>query len=235
MASEKILNEKKQIVSEIVDSIKNSESVILFQYQGLTVAEMSDLRNKLNEIDSTVKIYKNTLLKRALDELNLNMDEFLDGPNAMLFGKELLEPIKIISEYAKDHDKLNIRVGIISGDVAGLDVIREYATIPSRDGLLTMLAGGMMQYVRDLAIGLNLYSEQIGGSVPSEDTPKATEEVVEEVTEVENTETVEAPVEETSVEETTEEAVESQEESTENANESTEETTEKTEEVTENA
>ena len=60
MASEKILSEKKNIVSEIIDNIKNSESVILFQYQGLTVAEMSELRNKLNEINSTVKIYKNT-------------------------------------------------------------------------------------------------------------------------------------------------------------------------------
>ena len=163
MASEKILNEKKVIVSEIIDNIKNSESVILFQYQGLTVAEMSELRNKLNEGGSSVRIYKNTLLKRALDELNINMDEFLDGPNAILFGKELLEPIKIISEFAKSHDKLNIRVGIISGDVASLDTIKEYASIPSREGLLTMLAGGMIQYVKDLSISLNLYAEKLEG------------------------------------------------------------------------
>lgn len=163
MASEKILNEKKVIVSEIVDNVKNSESVILFQYQGLTVAEMSELRNKLKEVNSTVKIYKNTLLKRALDEINVNMDEFLEGPNAILFGESLLEPIKIISEYAKDHDKVDIRVGIISGDVASLDIIKEYASIPSREGLLTMLAGGMIQYVKDLAIGLNLYAEKLEG------------------------------------------------------------------------
>ena len=163
MASEKILNEKKLVVSEIVDNIKNSESVILFQYQGLSVAEMSELRNKLKEINSTIKIYKNTLLKRALDEINIDMNEFLEGPNAILFGSSLLEPIKIISEYAKDHDKLDIRVGIISGDVASLDVIKDYASIPSREGLLTMLAGGMIQYVRDLAIGLNLYAEKLEG------------------------------------------------------------------------
>lgn len=163
MASEKILNDKKVIVSEIIDNIKNSESVILFQYQGLTVAEMTELRNKLNEVGSSVKIYKNTLLKRALDELKINMDEFLMGPNALLVGKTLLEPIKIISEYAKDHDKLSIRVGIISGDVASLDTIKEYAAIPSREGLLTMLAGGMIQYVKDLSISLNLYAEQLEG------------------------------------------------------------------------
>ena len=103
------------------------------------------------------------MLKRALDELKINMDEFLEGPNAILFGENLLEPIKIISEFAKDHEKLNIRVGIISGDVASLETIKEYASIPSREGLLTMLAGGMIQYVKDLSISLNLYAEKLEG------------------------------------------------------------------------
>ena len=161
MASQKVLNEKKEIVAEISEKIKNSESVILFQYQGLTVADLSALRNKLREVSAEVKVYKNTLLKRSLDELNLSLDGFLEGPNAILFGKDLLEPIKVIADFAKEHDKLDIRVGIISGDVADINTIREYASIPSRDGLLTMLAGGMIQYVRDLAIGLNLYAEQL--------------------------------------------------------------------------
>lgn len=163
MASTKILEQKKQVVSEIVDKLKNSESVIIFQYQGLTVEELSELRVQLKKVDSDVKVYKNTLLKRAADELNINLDGFLEGPNAILFGKNLLEPIKIVSEYAKNHEKLDIRVGVISGDVADVSVIKEYANIPSREGLLTMLAGGMMQYVKDLAIGLNLYAEQLEG------------------------------------------------------------------------
>ncbi len=163
MASSKILEQKKQVVNEIVDKLKSSESVIIFQYQGMTVEELSDLRRKLKEVDSDVKVYKNTLLKRAADELKINLDDFLEGPNAILFGASLLEPIKIISEFAKSHDKLDIRVGVISGDVADLSVIKEYASIPSREGLLTMLAGGMMQYVKDLAISLNLYAEQMEG------------------------------------------------------------------------
>ena len=163
MASSKILEQKKAIVDEIIDKLKSSESVIIFQYQGMTVEELSDLRRKLREVDSDVKVYKNTLLKRAADELKINLDDFLEGPNAILFGKTLLEPIKIISEFAKSHDKLDIRVGVISGDVADLSVIKEYASIPSREGLLTMLAGGMMQYVKDLAISLNLYAEQMEG------------------------------------------------------------------------
>lgn len=160
MASEKVLNAKKEVVAEITDKIKNSESVILFQYQGLTVADLSALRGKLREANAEVKVYKNTLLKRALDDLSLNLEGFLEGPNAILFGKDLLEPIKVIADFASEHEKLDIRVGIISGDVADIKTIREYASIPSRDGLLTMLAGGMIQYVRDLAIGLNLLAEQ---------------------------------------------------------------------------
>ena len=161
MASTKVLNAKKQIVSEITDKIKGSESVIVFQYQGLTVEELRELRKSLREVNSEVKVYKNTLLKRALDDLNISLDGFLEGPNAILFGENLLEPIKVISEFAKTHEKLSIRVGIISGDVADLATINEYANIPSFEGLLTMLAGGMIQYVRDLSIGLNLYAESL--------------------------------------------------------------------------
>jgi large subunit ribosomal protein L10 len=161
MASAKILESKKAVVDEIENKIKNSESVILFTYQGLTVSELSGLRRELKKVDSEVCVYKNTLVKRALDDLKIDLDGFLEGPNAILFGKELLEPIKILSKFAKENEKAEIRVGIISGAKADLDEIREYATIPSREGLLTMLAGGMIQYVKDLAIGLNMYAEKL--------------------------------------------------------------------------
>lgn len=161
MASAKILENKKAIVSEIKDNIQNSESVVIFTYQGLTVSELSELRRELKKTDSEIKVYKNSLFKRAIDDLEINLDGFLEGPNAILFGKDLLEPIKVISNFVKDHDKANITVGIINGAPADLEVIKEYASIPSRDGLLTMLAGGMIQYVRDLAIGLNMYAEQL--------------------------------------------------------------------------
>lgn len=162
MASTKILEAKSQIVNEISGKVKDSESVILFSYQGLTVAELSELRRNLKDAQGEVKVYKNTLVKRALNDLSIDMEEsFLEGPNAIVFGKDLLEPIKVLSKFAKEHDKATIRVGIISGNVAGLEVINEYASIPSYEGLLTQLAGGMIQYVRDLSIALNLYSEQL--------------------------------------------------------------------------
>ena len=161
MASAKVLEEKKTVVDEIINKIKDSQSVILFTYQGLTVSELSSLRRELKKVDAEVCVYKNTLVKRALDDLKIDLDGFLEGPNAILFGKELLEPIKVISKFAKENDKAEIRVGIISGAKADLAAIKEYASIPSREGLLTMLAGGMIQYVKDLAIGLNMYAEKL--------------------------------------------------------------------------
>ena len=159
MASTKILDEKGKIVNEIADKIKNSESVVLFAYHGLTVADMAELRNKIKEVNGEVKVYKNTLVKRATDTLKLDLTESLEGPNAIIFGKELLEPIKVLSNFAKEHKEAEIRAGIINGEVVGNEVIGEYASIPSMEGLLTMLAGGMIEHVKNLSIALNLYAE----------------------------------------------------------------------------
>ena len=128
-------------------------------YNGKIYSEFPDnvIFSNLVPLNKAIKLYKEN------KPIKPDLDDFLEGPNAILFGASLLEPIKIISEFAKSHDKLDIRVGVISGDVADLSVIKEYASIPSREGLLTMLAGGMMQYVKDLAISLNLYAEQMEG------------------------------------------------------------------------
>ncbi len=162
MASEKILNAKRETVAEITDKLKNSESVILFKYAESTVADMQKLRRELKKNDSEVKIYKNTLVKRALDDINIDLSSFLEGPNAIVFGKSLLEPIKAISEFAKDHENVQIVTGIIKGEVVNLDTIKEYASIPSMEGLLTMFAGGLIEHVKNLSVALNLYAEKLG-------------------------------------------------------------------------
>ena len=161
MASAKNLKIKEDAVKDITGKIKDSESVILFSYQGLTVSDMAELRRKLRDAQSEVKIYKNTLVKRASDDLKLKLDDDLEGPNAIVFGKELLEPIKILSNFKKDHDCIVIRSGIIDGKVVDNSVINEYASIPSREGLLNMLACGMMEHVKNLSIALNMYAEKL--------------------------------------------------------------------------
>lgn len=161
MASEKSLNLKKEVVSEITDKIKNSASVIVFTYQGLSVSDMSSLRQELKKSGSEVKVYKNTLAKRAFSDLDIQNGEFWEGPNAILFGGDLLEPIKAISKFAKDRDNVQIRTGFADGKILSLEEINAYASIPSRDGLLTMFAGGIMQYAKYFAIGIDLYAKKL--------------------------------------------------------------------------
>lgn len=161
MASEKNLSVKKQTVSEIADKIKNSTSVIIFAYQGMTVADMSSLRNELKKSNSEVKIYKNTLAKRAFEDAKIDNAEIWEGPNAILFGSELLEPIKVISKFAKDNEHIEIRAGLADGKVLSLDEIKTYASIPSKETMLTQISAGLMQYVTNVAIGLDLYAKQL--------------------------------------------------------------------------
>lgn len=162
MASEKILNQKKETVKEITDKIKNSQSVILFNYKESTVADLQGLRRELKKVDSEVKVYKNTLVKIALDGMNVDLSEFLEGQNAIVFGKDLLEPIKAIDSFAKAHDNVKIITGMVNGEVVSLDQINDYASIPSMEGLLTMFAGGLIEHVKNLSIALNLYAEKLG-------------------------------------------------------------------------
>lgn len=160
MASEKILSQKKGVVNEISDKIKNSASVLVFTYQGLTVAEFAELRRELKNSNSEVKVYKNTLAKRAFLDCKIDNEEFWEGPNAILFGGDLLEPIKVLSKFSKERDNVEIRTGYADGKILTLDEIKAYASIPSREGLLTMFAGGLMQTAKMFAIGIDLYAKQ---------------------------------------------------------------------------
>ena len=160
MANAKIIEQKASVVSEIKEKFENAKSVVMFDYRGLSVAEVTELRRKLRENDADYKVYKNTLTKRALDELNINMDEYLAGPSAITFGKDELSIVKVLSDFAKDHNALELKAGIIEGKVAGLEDLKSYAASPSRDMLLTMLAAGLLGTVRDLSICLDLYSKE---------------------------------------------------------------------------
>ena len=160
MASQKILEGKELVINEIAQTAKDSSSFILFDYRGLTAEESADLRKTLRENGSNYKVWKNTLTKRALNSLNYNLDDCLAGPSAIAYSSDAIAPIKALSTFAKDHPALEIKGGIVDGNVTSLDAIKALSTIPSREGLLTMLAGGLIGTVKDLSIALNLLSEQ---------------------------------------------------------------------------
>ena len=161
MANQKIIEKKQEVVNEIASKLKDSASYVLFEYRGLTVSETNELRRALRESDSEFKVYKNTLTKRALESINIDLNEHLNGPKAIAFGKDEIAPVKILSDFAKKHKALEIKAGVVNGDVVDSAKLAELASIPSREGLLTMLAGGLMGTVRDLSICLDLYSEQL--------------------------------------------------------------------------
>lgn len=160
MANKLILEKKGEVVNEISSKIKESAGVVFIDYRGLTDEEITILRKKLRENDSDVKVYKNTLTKIALDSLNISLDDCVVGPSALVYSNDAVAPIKVVTNFAKDHSALSIKGGLVDGRVSTLNELAELATIPSREGLLTMLAGGMIGIVKDLSIALNLYSEQ---------------------------------------------------------------------------
>ncbi len=160
MASEKILMQKQSVIDEIKDRAEKASTIVLFDYRGITDSEAKELRIKLRETNSDYKVYKNTLMARAFNDLGIDLSEGLTGPSAFAFSDDQVAPIKVLSDFAKSHPALVLKVGIIDGEKADAAKLAEYAALPSREQLLTMLAGGMIGIARDLSICLDLYSQQ---------------------------------------------------------------------------
>ena len=160
MANAKIIEQKAGVVSEIKEKFENAKSVVMFDYRGLSVAEVTELRRKLREAGADYKVYKNTLTKKALADSGLELDGFLEGPTAISFSTDELAPVKILSDFAKNHEALELKAGVVEGKVADAKQLSSYAAIPSREGLLTMLAGGLIGTVKDLSICLDLYTKE---------------------------------------------------------------------------
>ena len=159
MANQIIIDQKKNKVDEIKQLISEAEATIWFDNNGLSVAAMTELRRTLRESNSGLKIYKNTLTKRALNDLNLDLGE-LEGPKVFVYGADVIAPIKAVSEFAKKHP-IEIKMGIVEGKVADLDTINKLASIPSRDTLLTQIAAGLMATAKDFALCIDLHIKNL--------------------------------------------------------------------------
>jgi len=161
MANPKILEQKQLVIDEIKDKVENSNGVVLFNYRGLTDAEIKELKIALKEAGSAYKVYKNTLMHRALSDLNIDIDEHLNGPSALAYSEDQIAPIKVLANFMKKHPAVTLKVGLIDNQITSKEELEKLSTIPSREGLLTMLAGGMLGIPKDLAICLDLYSKQL--------------------------------------------------------------------------
>ena len=196
-----VLSSKQALVSEISDKIKNSESTVVCEYRGLSVAEVTELRRNLRAEDVEFKVYKNTMVERACDETGFeDLKDILVGPNAFAFSKDATAPARVLAKFAKKHEALVLKKGIVEGKVVDEATIKELSTLPNREGMLSMLLSCLQSPISSFARAVQAIAEGKPGEAPATQEVKAEESKTEETTE--------APAKEEAVEEKVEEAVE---------------------------
>ncbi|KYC59860.1 MAG: 50S ribosomal protein L10 [Heyndrickxia faecalis] len=156
------IEQKKQLVDEITDKFKSSTAVVVVDYRGLNVAEVTELRKQLREAGVEFKVYKNTMTRRAVEAAGMDgLNSALTGPNAIAFSTEdVVAPARILNDFAKDHEALEIKAGVIEGNVATVDEIKALAKLPSREGLLSMLLSVLQAPIRNFALAAKAVADQ---------------------------------------------------------------------------
>ena len=151
--SEAAIAKKAEVVKQTVELINNAESAIVVDYRGLTVAEVTDLRKQLRDAGVKMSVINNKILDRAVEGTDYeDLKSTFVGPTAVAFSDEdPIAPAKILKNFADDHDALEIKGGFIEKSVKTLDEINEYATMPSREDLLSMLASALQDPMRKIA------------------------------------------------------------------------------------
>ena len=167
MANQKIIEQKQKEVLDLAEKMKKSKIVLLADYRGINVEDITGVRAKLRPLNTEYKVIKNNITKRALKECNFEgLDDKLEGPTAVLLGfEDYLEPAKVIYEYTKEHDFYKIKGGIIEGKVMTAEEIITLAKLPSRQELLAKLAGALLGNITKLAIALDQVSQKKGEAV----------------------------------------------------------------------
>ncbi|HAR6173320.1 TPA: 50S ribosomal protein L10 [Staphylococcus pseudintermedius] len=156
-----IIEAKKQQVDVIADQLKGSVSTVVVDYRGLTVAEVTELRKQLREANVQYKVYKNTMLRRAAEKAGIEgLDEFLTGPTAVAFTTEdVVAPAKAIAGFAKEHEALEIKSGIMEGSVITADEVKTVGSLPSHEGLVSMLLSVLQAPMRNFAYAVKAVGE----------------------------------------------------------------------------
>ena len=151
------LAQKQEVISEIKEAIQNSKSVVIMEYRGLNVAQITDLRNKFREKNTNYKVYKNTLVNLALKDLGYEgYEDLLSGPNGFAFSNEdLVYGPKVATEFSKEHEKLIIKGGFLEGKVISEDEVKAVAKLPSKEILIAMALGGLNAPIQGFASALN--------------------------------------------------------------------------------
>lgn len=193
LPSEKVLESKKAIVEQLKERLQNAQAGVVADYRGLTVAQDTELRNKLREAGVNYTVVKNNLTRFAVKEIGLEeLDPVLHGPTAIATSEtDVIAPARVLVDFAKANEALEIKSGFIDGKVVSVDEIKMYAAIPSKEVLISKMLGSLQSPIGALARTLQAIVDE--EAVPGQGGA-AEEAVAEEA----------APAEEAPVEETTE-------------------------------
>ena len=186
------INAKKVVVEEITGKFNDSQSAVVVEYRGLSVAEVTELRKSLREEDVEFKVYKNKLVQRATESAGYaEINDKLVGPNAIAFGhSDAVAPARVLANFAKDHEALVIKAGIVEGKVLEVEEINEIAKLPGREGMYSMLLGMLQAPVSKFARVVKAVAEakENGSEAVAKEDAAPVEEAASEETKVETAE-----------------------------------------------
>ncbi|MBB5183514.1 50S ribosomal protein L10 [Catenisphaera adipataccumulans] len=155
-----ILAQKEAEVAALADKMKAASSIVMVEYRGLTVKEVTELRRNLRDEDVDFKVYKNAIARRAASQLGYDaFSDQLVGPNALAFGKDPVAPARVLAKFAKEHDKLVLKTGVVDGDVVDTDVIMKLSALPNKEGMLAKFASCLNAPVIKFAMTIKALAE----------------------------------------------------------------------------
>src|SRR5699024_6117077 len=156
-----VMESKQQLVDDIATQLKDSVSTIVVNYRGLTVSEMTELRKNLRDAGVEFKVYKNTMTRRAAEKAELTeLNEFFTGPNAIAFSNEdVIAPAIILYNFAKAQRAWEIKAGALEGKFTSAEDVNAIASLPSKDGLVSMLLSVLQAPVRNFAYAVKAVGE----------------------------------------------------------------------------
>ena len=157
MASNVVLKQKEAEVSALAERMKTAKIILLTDYRGINVADVTSLRTNLRDARCKIIMCEFNIIKRALDSNGeTGLDSLLEGPTALVMSDEdYLEPLKAIYKYAKENEFYKIKGGIVEGKVLTTEELITLAKLPSRQELLGMLAGALLGNISKVAVALD--------------------------------------------------------------------------------
>ena len=166
----KNLELKKQVVSDIVKKFQDAQSVMIVNYNGLTVEQVTGLRAQFRAAGVEYVVLKNTLVRRALAELNIvGLDEVLNGPSAFAFGmNDPVSPAKIINDFVTKNktEAISIKAGLLGTSVMSMDQVKALAEMPSREVLLARLVGSLQSSIAGFVRVLDAIAKKDSEAAP---------------------------------------------------------------------